>query len=88
MNGVLVEGATIPEQNWGDYPDAGYDLTGATGISFWAKGEIGGEQIKFSQKLPPNEIFIEKILLVAATEANNIICMIFYIFSCISCINN
>ncbi len=36
-----------PENNWGTIPNAGYDLTGATEISFWARGENGGEQINF-----------------------------------------
>lgn len=36
-----------PENNWGTVPNAGYDLTGATKITFWAKGKNGGEQIEF-----------------------------------------
>jgi hypothetical protein len=36
-----------PENNWGSTPDGGYDLTGATKITFWARGENGGEQIEF-----------------------------------------
>jgi len=36
-----------PENNWGTIPDGGYDLTGATKISFWARGENGGEQMAF-----------------------------------------
>lgn len=31
--------------NWGDA--CGYDLTGATKLTFWAKGENGGEQAEF-----------------------------------------
>ncbi len=36
-----------PENNWGTIPNAGYDITGATKLSFWAKGENGGEKIEF-----------------------------------------
>ena len=36
-----------PENNWGTVPNAGYDLTGATELTFWAKGENGGERIEF-----------------------------------------
>lgn len=36
-----------PENNWGNVPSGGYDLTGATRIIFWAKGENGGEKVKF-----------------------------------------
>ena len=31
-----------PANNWGNMP-GGYDLTGATKLTFWAKGEKGGE---------------------------------------------
>jgi len=34
-----------PEENWGD--KSGYDLTGATKLTFWAKGENGGEKGEF-----------------------------------------
>jgi hypothetical protein len=33
-----------PPNNWGD-TDGGYDLTGASKLVFWARGEVGGEQI-------------------------------------------
>jgi len=33
--------------NWGTDPNAGYDLSGATKITFYAKGEKGGERVKF-----------------------------------------
>ena len=36
-----------PENNWGDTKNAGYDLTGAINITFWAKGEIGSETVEF-----------------------------------------
>jgi len=35
-----------PAYNWGDRP-GGYDLSGARGLTFWAKGEEGGEWISF-----------------------------------------
>jgi hypothetical protein len=35
-----------PVNNWGDVPGS-YDLTGARNLSFWARGEKGGEIIKF-----------------------------------------
>ena len=34
------------ENNWGDKA-GGYNLTGATGLSFWARGENGGEKGEF-----------------------------------------
>lgn len=47
QNGVWLNGKSSQEFNWGLYKDAGYDLTGATRLSFWARGEKGGERIKF-----------------------------------------
>ena len=35
------------DNNWGVFPDCGYDLGGATGISLMARGEYGGEPIFF-----------------------------------------
>lgn len=34
-----------PANNWGSRP-GGFDLTGATQLTFWARGEKGGEQIE------------------------------------------
>jgi len=34
-----------PPNNWGDQ-DGGFDLTGATELELWARGEYGGEKIK------------------------------------------
>lgn len=34
-----------PPDNWG-YRKGGYDLTGASKLVFWAKGELGGERIE------------------------------------------
>jgi hypothetical protein len=33
------------ERNWGDHP--GYDLSGASSVTFWARGERGGERMEF-----------------------------------------
>jgi len=35
-----------PPNNWGDL-DGGYDVTGATGLELWARGEYGGEEVSF-----------------------------------------
>jgi exo-beta-1,3-glucanase (GH17 family) len=35
-----------PANNWGDRP-GGYDLSGAQSLTFWARGEEGGEWISF-----------------------------------------
>lgn len=35
-----------PANDWGDQP-GGYNLTGATKLTWWARGEAGGEKVKF-----------------------------------------
>jgi hypothetical protein len=35
-----------PPNDWGDRP-GGHNLTGATKLAFWARGEAGGERVKF-----------------------------------------
>ena len=35
-----------PADNWGDM-DGGFDLTGATALEFWVRGESGGERASF-----------------------------------------
>ena len=35
-----------PANNWGDL-DGGFDLTGATELELWARGEYGGEKVSF-----------------------------------------
>ena len=35
-----------PPNNWGDQ-DGGFDLTGATALEVWARGEYGGEKVTF-----------------------------------------
>ncbi|NOZ26089.1 MAG: hypothetical protein GXO94_08400 [Nitrospirae bacterium] len=47
MNGVLEGEDTVPKLNWGEYPDAGFDLSGATRLTFHARGERGGERVEF-----------------------------------------
>ncbi len=47
MHGVLQGEDVSPQPNWGIEPDAGIDLTGATRIEFWVRGEQGGEQVEF-----------------------------------------
>ncbi|MBN1391470.1 MAG: hypothetical protein JW947_01555 [Sedimentisphaerales bacterium] len=47
MNGVLEHTETKPKLNWGNYPDAGVDLTGADQLTFWARGAKGGERVEF-----------------------------------------
>jgi hypothetical protein len=47
MNGVLQGEERAPRVNFGVVPNAGIDLSGATTVSFWARGEHGGEQIDF-----------------------------------------
>ncbi|PXF59348.1 MAG: hypothetical protein C4B58_03270 [Deltaproteobacteria bacterium] len=47
MNGILEGDDRQPKANWGDTPDAGLDLTGATKLTFWAKGETGTERVEF-----------------------------------------
>lgn len=46
LNGYLPEGETTPLLNDGTTP-AGLDLTGATELRFFAKGEQGGEVLEF-----------------------------------------
>ncbi|MFH1778908.1 MAG: beta-galactosidase [Candidatus Omnitrophota bacterium] len=36
-----------PDKNWGTDPDGGWNLSGVTYLSFWAKGQNGGEKINF-----------------------------------------
>jgi hypothetical protein len=47
QNGILPAGATAPQFNFGTEPNAGIDLSGATGLSFWGRGERGGERVEF-----------------------------------------
>ncbi len=47
MNGVLDGDETKPGENWGEVPNAGVDLRGATTLTFWARGANGGERVEF-----------------------------------------
>ena len=47
QNGILPPGATAPQPNFGTEPDAGYDLMGADRLTFWARGDRGGEMVEF-----------------------------------------
>jgi hypothetical protein len=47
LNGLLPSGATAPVPNFGTAPNAGIDLTGATALTFWARGQQGGETVSF-----------------------------------------
>ena len=47
MNGVLLGNDVAPELNWGTFPNAGLDLTGASKLTFWVRGEKGGEVVEF-----------------------------------------
>jgi type II secretory pathway pseudopilin PulG len=47
MNGVLQGDETQPKPNWGIYPNAGFNLAGATTLTFYAKGQNGGERVEF-----------------------------------------
>lgn len=47
LNGFLPAGETVPKLNDGKQPNTGLNLTGATHLSFYAKGEQGGERVEF-----------------------------------------
>lgn len=47
LNGTLNGTQKLPELNFGTVPNAGVDLTGATTLTFWARGAKGGEKVKF-----------------------------------------
>lgn len=47
LNGYVPEGQTDPVLNDRTSVGAGLDLTGATELRFWARGELGGEKLDF-----------------------------------------
>ena len=47
LNGWLAEGESVPRLNDGTMDNQGLDLTGAQALSFWARGERGGETVEF-----------------------------------------
>ena len=48
MNGYMTEDGQGPYLNEGKEPGQGLNLTGADALRFFARGEKGGEQVKFS----------------------------------------
>ncbi|MGH9423623.1 MAG: hypothetical protein ACRD3J_26855, partial [Thermoanaerobaculia bacterium] len=46
QNGILT-GTGGPQPNFGTIPNAGIDLTGATALTFWARGAVGNEMVDF-----------------------------------------
>jgi virginiamycin B lyase len=47
MNGILGSSDREPTPNWGTVPSAGYDASGATAVTFMARGSVGGEAVTF-----------------------------------------
>ncbi|HEX8147939.1 MAG TPA: DUF4214 domain-containing protein [Pyrinomonadaceae bacterium] len=47
QNGILRAGDGAPRPNFGTEPGAGVDLSGATALTFWARGKNGGEVVDF-----------------------------------------
>ncbi len=48
QNGAYLSGDTKPRSNWGDYSNAGIDLTGVDSLTFWAHCDSGsGERVEF-----------------------------------------
>jgi hypothetical protein len=47
QNGILRGDDKAPKENFGTEANAGLNLTGATQLSFWARGESGGEVVRF-----------------------------------------
>ena len=47
QNGTLTGEQQSPQPNFGDVPNADINLQGATALTFWARGESGGEQVQF-----------------------------------------
>ena len=47
QNGTLRGTNPVPQPNFGTETNAGIDLTGATALTFWARGKLGGEVVDF-----------------------------------------
>ena len=47
LNGYLPKGETVPSLNDGSMDGQGLDLTGAEKLTFYARGEKGGEKVEF-----------------------------------------
>jgi hypothetical protein len=47
QNGQLTGSQRAPQSNFGEIPDAGVILSGSVTLTFWARGEKGGEVVDF-----------------------------------------
>lgn len=47
VNSVVPVEHKDPQPNWGDFPGGGHNLTGATRLTFRARGKEGGERVRF-----------------------------------------
>lgn len=47
QHGYMPPGDVVPRANWGDQPDAATDLSQAHTLTFYARGERGGERAEF-----------------------------------------
>ena len=47
QNGVVSPEAEALVENWGTVPNAGLDLSPYSKLTFWARGDEGGEQVQF-----------------------------------------
>ena len=62
-----------PPDNWGD-EDGGFDLTGASALEFWVRGESGGEKASFSVGLLdkktdyPDSVIVKTRVIELASE--------------------
>ncbi len=81
QNGVITGDQLFPTPNFGEIPNAGFDLTGATQLTFWARGNAGGETIEFfmgglgwnpetgePEEPNPDSAPVEKITLSLTTQ--------------------
>jgi hypothetical protein len=69
MNGILRATDREPVANWGTVANAGYDLTGATKLRFWARGDQGGEVIHFFAFGVGNTVVPHELYPDSATKA-------------------
>lgn len=80
-NGVLPTGETKPLLNFGNIPNAGINLSGATALTFWARGERGGEKVDvfmggvgrtamtgIAEQLFPDSTPVVKILVTLSSQ--------------------
>jgi hypothetical protein len=57
-----------PPNNWGDQ-DGGFDLTGASALELWARGEYGGEKVSFGVGLLENREYSDSAVVKTKTIA-------------------